>query len=127
MTTATAARPTREPLPQREGELHRIINALARSLAEDGLSDSVYDALNDVLDAAENFAPEQLQQIGNRFRSAARQLVHTAPYRTTVYPTAQIARLKLLHEERPDPDGALSYARRFAVAISALLDEMGDD
>ncbi|MFZ3557186.1 hypothetical protein [Streptomyces sp. BH055] len=125
MSNATAAWPTSPPLPPREPELHRIINALTRSLAEDGLSDSVYDALNDVLDA-KDLTPGQLMQIGNKFRSAARQLVHTAPHQTTFYPADEIARLTALHEERPDPDGALSYVRRFAVAISALLDLMGD-
>ncbi|MBU6529681.1 hypothetical protein [Streptomyces mayonensis] len=107
--------------------MNRIILALARSLAEDGLSDSVYDALNDVLDGLEGFAPEQLLQITNKFRSAVRQLVHTAPLRTLVYPADEIALLKTLHEEHPDLDGALSYVRRFAVAISALLDKMEDE
>ncbi|WP_353946457.1 hypothetical protein ABII15_35885 [Streptomyces sp. HUAS MG91] len=125
--TVTDTWPARAPLPTREADLHRIINSLARSLAEDDLSDAVYDALNDVLDAAEHFTPGQLLVIGNRFRSAARQLIYSAPHRTPVYPMDEIVRLKGLHEERPDLDGALLYVRRFAIAISALLDVMGDD
>lgn len=119
--------PSRPPLPPREPDLHRIINALARSLADEGISDAIYDALNEVLDAATDFTPDQLLHISNTLRSAGRQLIHIAPYRTVFCPTAQIAGLRTLHDEQPALEHALSYVRRFAVAISALLDEMGDD
>ncbi|MFJ9085463.1 hypothetical protein ACIRL3_23880 [Streptomyces sp. NPDC102384] len=126
-TASRTCWPDRPPLPPREPDLRRVINALARSLSDDGISDAIYDALNEVLDTATDFAPDELQHISNTLRSAARQLIHIAPYRTVFCPAAQLARLRTLHDERPVAEHSLSYVRRFAVAISALLDEMGDD
>lgn len=127
MTPVPTTWPERPPLPLREPDLRRVINALARSLADDRISDTIYDALNEVFDEATDHTPEQLLRLANALRSAARQLIHMAPYRTVFCPTAQLVRLRDLHDEHPPHEHSLSYVRRFAVAISTLLDEMGED
>ncbi|MGP3775410.1 hypothetical protein ACTWJ8_31780 [Streptomyces sp. SDT5-1] len=113
--------------PASEGTLRRIITALSRSLADDGLSDTVYEALNEVLDGERQLTENEARQIADIFRGAARQLMHTAPQRATYYPTDTMRRLRALHAEWPSPERAVPYVRRFAVTISTALDHMGDE
>lgn len=53
--------------------------------------------------------------------------MHVVPHHAAMYPTDELRRLLALRDERPSPNQALSYLRRYALAIVALLDLMGDD
>ncbi|WP_235464269.1 hypothetical protein [Streptomyces platensis] len=71
--------------------------------------------------------PEDSARIADRFRRATRQLLQVAPHRVAFYPTDELRQLIALRNERPAQGEALSYLRRYALAIVALLDLMGDD
>lgn len=72
-------------------------------------------------------SPEDAARITDRFRRATRQLLQVTPHRVAIYPTEELRLLIALRNEQPAPGEALSYLRRYALAIVALLDLMGDD
>ncbi|WP_406003401.1 DUF6415 family natural product biosynthesis protein [Streptomyces sp. NBC_00829] len=80
-----------------------------------------------LLKAAPPLSKEEAARITDRFRRATTPLMHVVPHRAAMYPTDELRRLLALRDERPSPDQALSYLRRYALAIVALLDLMGDD
>ncbi|MFG2313155.1 hypothetical protein ACGFS9_31485 [Streptomyces sp. NPDC048566] len=53
--------------------------------------------------------------------------MQVVPHRVAVYPTEELRGLLALRDEQPSPAQALSYLRRYALAIFAILDLMGDD
>ncbi|MCX4966326.1 hypothetical protein OHA98_16065 [Streptomyces sp. NBC_00654] len=77
--------------------------------------------------AVEPLSAEDTARITHRFRRATHQLLQVAPYRVAVFPTEELCHLLALRDERPAPDEALSYLRRYALAIVTLLNLMGDD
>jgi len=132
----------------------RVARLLSRSLIEDISNDliSALDVLSDrpgpaspdrkrdVLFARFGFpvarrpAPktepltaEEAARITDQFRRATRQLVQVLPYRVVTQPTENLRRLRALHDHLPGPEDALSYLRRYALAILDVLDLMGDD
>ncbi|MEG3630011.1 hypothetical protein [Streptomyces poriticola] len=139
-----------------EGELERrIAHLLCHSLADEGISDDLIDTLDEVLsdrpgpaapgrkiDAlllrwglpvsrrppeVEPLTAEDAARIIDRFRRATRQLTQVVAHRVAVYPTEELRLLLALRDEQPSPAQALSYLRRYALAILAVLDLMGDD
>ncbi|MFE4173253.1 hypothetical protein ACFRR7_14575 [Streptomyces sp. NPDC056909] len=147
------------PVSTQETTMRRLVDALTRSLADDGISDDLYDALNDILCEQTGPAPavpsravnsllvrlrlplprrtrrrpahvlsdEEAARINDRFRRATTQLMHVAPHRAAMYPAEELRLLLALRDERPEPGQAVPHLRRFALAILALLDLMGDD
>ncbi|WP_254068880.1 hypothetical protein [Streptomyces sp. TM32] len=75
----------------------------------------------------EPLSEEDTARIATRFRRATYQLVQVVPHRVAMYPTEELRRLLALRDERPAPSEELSYLRRYALTIVALLDLMGDD
>ncbi|MGW6604407.1 hypothetical protein [Streptomyces sp. NPDC055036] len=147
------------PVSTQETTMRRLIDALTRSLADDGISDDLYDVLNEVLCEQAGPAPaapgravnsllarlclplprrtrqhsahvlsdEEAARISDRFRRATTQLMQVVPHRVAMYPAEELRLLLALRDERPEPDQAVPHLRRFALAILALLDLMGDD
>ena len=70
---------------------------------------------------------EAERRLLDRFRRATRYLIEVIPYRVTVYPTAEVRSLLLLCDGSPAEGEGLAYLRRYALAILAVLDLMGDD
>ncbi|MEU0715610.1 hypothetical protein ABZ498_00325 [Streptomyces lavendulocolor] len=135
----------------------RLAHLLSRSLADEGISDDLIDTLEEVLsdrpavpakagrklDAllarfglpclrrptaqVALLTEEEAARITDRFRRATRQLLQVVPHRVAMYPTEELRLLLALRDEQPPPDEALSYLRRYALAIVAILDLMGDD
>lgn len=153
---ATAAELLSRPLSSRDEAARRLANALARSLAAEGISDDLIDTLEEVLSGWPGPAApdrklhtwlgrfglplprrqppdalppsyEDATRIADRFRRATRQLLQTAPHRVAMYPTQELHLLLVLRDEQPGPDEALSYLRRYTLAILAVLDLMGND
>ncbi|MFF8789198.1 hypothetical protein [Streptomyces sp. NPDC015125] len=134
-----------------------LIHALSRSLAAEGISEDLIDTVEEIFtDRPDGAVPvrkldgvlvrlglplprrkrstgvrpltqEEAARITDRFRRATRQLMQVVPYRVAAYPTEELRRLLALRDEQPAPGDALSYLRRYALAISGLLDLMGDD
>ncbi|MFG2865490.1 hypothetical protein [Streptomyces sioyaensis] len=77
--------------------------------------------------AVQPLACEEAKRITDRFRRATRQFLQIVPHRVAMYPTEELRLLLALRDEQPNPYEALSYLRRYALAIVALLDLMGDD
>ncbi|MEV7384381.1 hypothetical protein [Streptomyces lydicus] len=77
--------------------------------------------------AVQPLSHEEALRITNRFRRATRQFLQIVPHRVAMYPAEELRLLIALRDERPHPDEALSYVRRYGLAIVALLDLMGDD
>ncbi|MEV7383860.1 hypothetical protein [Streptomyces lydicus] len=153
---ATATRPLRRAVTERDTERRRLVHLLGRSLADEGIPDDLIATLEEVLSDRPGAAaparkvegllarlglpaprrrppevsplcPEDAARIADRFRRATRQLLQVAPHRVAFYPTDELRQLISLRNERPAPGEALSYLRRYALAIVALLDLMGDD
>ncbi|CAL9359953.1 hypothetical protein SUDANB105_00643 [Streptomyces sp. enrichment culture] len=152
----TASEPMARPITTDDEEKRRLAHLLSRSLADEGISDDLIATLEEVLSDRPGPAlrstrldellvrcgfplrrqppPEvaplsdaDAARISDRFRRATRQLIQVVPHRTAVYPTEELRRLLALRDE-PTPRGdALSYLRRYALAIVAILDLMGDD
>ncbi|MFE4540362.1 hypothetical protein ACFRKB_35730 [Streptomyces scopuliridis] len=147
------------PVSTQETTMRRLVDALTRSLADDGMSDDLYDVLNEVLCEQAGPAPtapgrtvnsllarlclplprrtrqhsthvlseEEAARISDRFRRATTQLIQVVPHRVAMYPAEELRLLLALRDERPEPGQAVPHLRRFALAILALLDLMGDD
>ncbi|MCL7381274.1 hypothetical protein [Streptomyces sp. 35G-GA-8] len=153
---ATAAELLGRPDTSKDEAKRRLVYLLSRSLADEGISDDLIDTLEEVLadrpgrparswrlddlairlglPACRQQPPEVVPlscedaaRINDRFRRATRQLVQVVPHRVAMYPTEELRHLLALRDEQPDPDEALWYLRRYALAILALLDLMGDD
>ncbi|MGW7283162.1 DUF6415 family natural product biosynthesis protein [Streptomyces sp. NPDC054844] len=127
MTNATAARLVNRQSSTGEDTMCRLIAGLSRSLAGDGISDDLYDALNGVFDGYAPADEGDAERIADLFRRSARQLVHIVPHLTLMYPTQEIRRLRAFRDSNVPADGLVPHLRRFALSISALLDLMGDD
>ncbi|MEV5338338.1 hypothetical protein AB0K93_07605 [Streptomyces sp. NPDC052676] len=133
-----------------------LLYRLCRSLADEGISDDLISTLEEVLSDRPGPAPRSTRldellvrlgfpvrrqppptvaplsaadaaRISDRFRRATRQLIQVVPHRTTVYPTEELRRLLALRDEPTPLSDALPYLRRYALAIVAILDLMGDD
>ncbi|WP_327352751.1 hypothetical protein [Streptomyces sp. NBC_01304] len=147
------------PVSSQDETLRRLALSLCRSLADEGISDDLFDHLEHVLgegvqpaaavrarrmdgllvrlglplprrrrqEKATPLLPEEAARISDRFRRATTQLMRVVPYRVAAYPTEELHRLIALRDERPAPDQAVAHLRRFALAILAVLDLMGDD
>lgn len=137
----------------------RVIGGLRCLLVKDGVGDDLYDALNEVLaepppprarrakSALARFRPlaprrrrpvkarplsaQHAARLADLFRRATRQLLQVAPQRLPGWlPTEELHLLRVLRDERPDPqdpDEYMPYLRRYASALLAVLDLMGDD
>ncbi|MFD3514880.1 hypothetical protein [Streptomyces sp. NPDC058657] len=70
---------------------------------------------------------DEAARIAARFRAATAQFIQAAPHRIAWYPTEELRLLSALRDERPAPDQFLPYLRRYALALLAVLDLMGDD
>ncbi|NDZ76998.1 hypothetical protein G3I19_00365 [Streptomyces sp. SID10853] len=70
---------------------------------------------------------EETARITARFHRATGQLIHVVQWRTEVYPTEELRLLRLLRNEQPAQEESRAYLRRYALAILAILDLMGDD
>ncbi|WP_435244255.1 hypothetical protein [Streptomyces sioyaensis] len=146
----------RRPVTEKDVAKRRLIHVLSRSLADEGIPDDLIATLEEVLSDRPGAAaparkmggllarlglpvprqrppevaplgPEDAARISDRFRRATRLLVQVAPHRVAFYPTEELRLLIALRNEQPAPGEALSYLRRYALAIVALLDLMGDD
>ncbi|MFD3909989.1 hypothetical protein [Streptomyces sp. NPDC058603] len=71
--------------------------------------------------------PVEATRISNSFRRATTHLMQVVPHRVAMYPTEELRLLIAVRDERPDPDQAVAHLRRFAFAIVAILDLMGDE
>ncbi|AIA06712.1 hypothetical protein [Streptomyces noursei] len=153
---ATATGLLRRPVTENDVAKRRLIHVLSRSLADEGIPDDLITTLEEVLSDRPGavaparkmdgllarfglpaprqrppevcpLGPEDAARISDHFRRATRLLVQITPHRVAFYPTEELRLLIALSNERPDPSEALSYLRRYALAIVALLDLMGDD
>ncbi|MFD9428474.1 MULTISPECIES: hypothetical protein [unclassified Streptomyces] len=66
-------------------------------------------------------------RITDRFRRATQLLMQVAPYRVAMYPTEELSLLVALRAAEAPHGEALPYLRRYALAILAVLELMGDD
>lgn len=151
-----ATPPSRRQVTERDVAKRRLAHLLSRSLADEGIPDDLIATLEEALSdrpgpsvpsrkfdgllariglptprrrppGVAPLSPEDAARIADRFRRATHQLVQVAPHRVALYPIEELRLLLALRNERPDPGTALSYLRRYALAIVALLDLMGDD
>lgn len=135
---------------------HRLRQALTRSLVDEGISYDLITTLEEVFadrpqaarkrriddvlvrmglpiprrqlpKTAPPLSDHDTRRITDHFRRATHQLVRVAPHRTEWYPTEELTRLRALRDERPLAGEELRYLRRYAIAIVALLELMGDD
>lgn len=140
-----------------DAEKYRIIALLARSLARDGIGDDLIATLNELFRDTYLDAPRHEQliegffvraglplrrrrppspapmdegnaaRIKDHFDRATRRLVHMAPHRTTTYPTTELNLLVAYRNSTPAAAQMKSFLRRYALAILAVIDLMGDD
>ncbi|MFF7362323.1 hypothetical protein [Streptomyces sp. NPDC008125] len=137
-------------------EKRRVAFCLTRSLVAEGISYDLIVTLDEVLSYWPVSAPRTrrfdglLVRVGlpprpqrlpdvatlsdedaarfiDRFRRATQILLQVAPYRAETYPTRELSLLVALRDGHAPPGGALPYLRRWALAILAVLDLMGDD
>ncbi|WP_241518509.1 DUF6415 family natural product biosynthesis protein [Streptomyces sp. CB03238] len=106
--------------------LGTLLYSLRRSLASEAIDEQLYDDLDAVLDEYARPAPHEVTSIAKRFRQTTTKIVEVVPYLVRPYPVEAMRRLIYLSAEHPHPDDALGHLRRFAVAILAILDLMGD-
>ncbi|MFD7409979.1 DUF6415 family natural product biosynthesis protein [Streptomyces sp. NPDC059866] len=104
-----------------------LLAGLRRSLAHEAIDDELYDDLEAVLGEHAHPAPYDIAVIAGRFREATTTLVEIVPHLVSPYPIDEIRRLIHVSAEHPRPEGAHGHLRRFALAVLALLDLMGDD
>lgn len=153
---AAAAALLSEPLSSEVLTIRQYVCGLRRSLVVDGIGDDVYDALEKLLGhgreapsrrrprralatlglvprrrpvEAPSIPAEEAARISERFRNATTQLVQIAPYRVWWTPTEKLQVLRDLRAHRPnlqDPDEYMAYLRRYARALSDVLDILGD-
>ncbi|WP_432001563.1 hypothetical protein [Streptomyces sioyaensis] len=146
----------RRPVTANDLKKRRLAHALSRSLAFEGIPDDLIAMVEEVLSdrpcpagpgrKLDNLlariglptprqrsprtmplSPEDATRIAERFRRATRLLLQIAPHRIAIYPTEELRRLLVLRDLRPAPEQMLAYLRRYALAILAVIDLMGDD
>ena len=99
---------------------------MRRSLASEAIDEQLYEDLEAVLGEHAHPAPHEITAIAERFRQAATKFVEVVPYLVRPYPIHEMRRLIYLSAEHPHPDDAPVHVRRFALAMLAILDLMGD-
>ncbi|MFJ4800131.1 hypothetical protein [Streptomyces murinus] len=156
VNAATGAKLLSQPVAATDEVVRRLRHALSRSLAADGIGDDLIGSLEEVLSdrpalptagrwfdgllmrlglplppllppAVTPLSEEAERRLLDKFRRATRQLIEVVPHRVTVYPTAEVRHLLLLCDGSPAEGEGLPYLRRYALAILAILDVMGDD
>lgn len=109
-----------------QGTLGMLLYSLRRSLAEEAVYEHLYDDLEAVLGEYADLDPDEVTVIAEWFRTAATNFVEVVPRLVRPYPEDEMRRLIYLSAEHPRPDDGLGHLRRFALAILAILDLMGD-
>ncbi|WP_234329992.1 DUF6415 family natural product biosynthesis protein [Streptomyces viridochromogenes] len=127
VTADVAAQLLSRPSSNDHETLGVLLAGLRRSLAHEAIDDELYDDLESVLGEHAHPAPGQIVDIARRFREATTTLVEFVPHLVRPYPLDEIQCLIQVSAEHPSPDGAHGHLRRFALAVLALLDLMGDD
>ncbi|WP_416985465.1 DUF6415 family natural product biosynthesis protein [Streptomyces sp. T028] len=107
--------------------LEALQRALLRSLALETLDHQLFEDLEAVLGEHARPTPQEIVAIAWGLRQATTKLVESAPYLVTPYPLAEVRSLINLSAEHPGSENALGHLRRFALAVLALLDLVGDD
>ncbi|MEU3091331.1 DUF6415 family natural product biosynthesis protein [Streptomyces massasporeus] len=103
-----------------------VLFGLRRSLASEAIDEQLYEDLEAVLGEYARPVPHLVAAIATRFRQATTTFVEIVPYLVRPYPVDAMRRLIYLSAEHPHPDDAPGHLRRFALAILAILDLMGD-
>ncbi len=101
--------------------------ALLRSLALESLDHQLFEDLEAVLGEHAHPTSWQIVAIAERLREATTRLVEFVPYLVRPYPLDEIMRLVDLSAEHPISEHAHGHVRRFALAVLALIDLVGDD
>ncbi|MEV7886923.1 DUF6415 family natural product biosynthesis protein [Streptomyces sp. NPDC002817] len=109
-----------------QGTLVTLLYSLRRSLAGEAVYEHLYDDLEAVLGEYADLDPDEVTVIAEWFRTAATNFVEVVPRLVRPYPEDEMRCLIYLSAEHPRPDDALGHLRRFALAILAILDLMGD-
>ncbi|MEV0487389.1 DUF6415 family natural product biosynthesis protein [Streptomyces sp. NPDC050508] len=104
-----------------------LLYCLRRSLAYEAIDEQLWDDLDAVLGEFAPPAPYEMADIATRLRTATTGLVEIVAYDVRPYPVRQMRRLIFLSAEHPPPDGVRGHLNRFAMAILAVLDLLGDD
>lgn len=73
------------------------------------------------------WSEEETARITAVFHRATVLLIRVVQWRTTWYPTEELRLLRLLRDEHPTPEESRAYLRRYALAILAVIDLMGND
>ncbi|MDX2554756.1 DUF6415 family natural product biosynthesis protein [Streptomyces stelliscabiei] len=103
-----------------------LLGGLRRSLAYEAVTDELWDDLEAVLGEHARLTQFETTVIVRRFRKATTTFVEIVPHLVRPYPLDELTRLIDLSAEQPRFDAAHGHLRRFALAILALLDLMGD-
>jgi hypothetical protein len=103
-----------------------VLFGLRRSLASEAIDEQLYEDLEAVLGEYARPVTHLVAAIALRFREATTTFVEIVPYLVRPYPVDEMRRLIYLSAEHPHPDDAPGHLRRFALAILAILDLMGD-
>lgn len=78
--------------------------------------------------ALASLSEQDARRINDCFRRATHQLLQVAPYRVApFYPPQELSLLVALRDKEAPLGEALPYLRRYALAILAVLELMGDD
>jgi hypothetical protein len=104
-----------------------LLAGLRRSLAHEAITDELYDDLEAVLGEHGRPAPHEIAVIAGRLRAATTTFVEIVPHLVKPYPVDEMRHLIYLSAEHPHPEDAHGHLRRFALAVLALLDLMGDE
>ncbi|MER6358577.1 DUF6415 family natural product biosynthesis protein [Streptomyces sp. NPDC001634] len=103
-----------------------LLAGLRCSLAHEAITDELYDDLEAVLGEHTHPAPHDAAVITGRFRKATTTFVEIVPHLVRPYPLDELMRLIDVSAEHAPYEAAHGHVRRFALAILALLDLMGD-
>ena len=103
-----------------------VLFGLRRSLAGEAIDEQLYEDLEAVLGEHAHPDLHLVAAIAARFREATTTFVEIVPYLVQPYPVNEIRSLVYLSAEYPYPDDAPGHLRRFALAVLAILDLMGD-
>ncbi|MFG2783804.1 DUF6415 family natural product biosynthesis protein [Streptomyces prunicolor] len=103
-----------------------LLFGLRHFLASEAIDDQLWDDLEAVLGEFAPAAPHETADFTMRLRPAITGLVEIVQYDVRPYPVRQMRRLIFLSAEHPPPDGVRGHLNRFAMAILAVLDLLGD-
>ncbi|CAL9312665.1 DUF6415 family natural product biosynthesis protein [Streptomyces sp. SudanB182_2057] len=126
MTADVAVRLLGERASDDRETLSVVLYALRRSLAAEVIDERLYEGLEAVLGEYAHPAPHLVTAIATRFCKATTTFVEIVPYLLRPYPVDEMRLLIHLSAEHPHPDDAPGHLRRFALAILAILDLIGD-